>query len=83
VGFEGGEAVAEVRCGVVKGCAGEVTHRGDGGVEFPTDFVLKDVELGVAEASEFEGEAFADEESSNDVDSAGLCERVGGQGIDE
>jgi hypothetical protein len=31
VGFEGGEAVAEVVGGTVKGCAGEVMHRGDGG----------------------------------------------------
>jgi hypothetical protein len=29
MGFEGGEAVAEVECGAVEGCAGEVAHRGD------------------------------------------------------
>jgi hypothetical protein len=33
VGFERGEAVAKVGGGAVEGCAGEVTHRGDGGAE--------------------------------------------------
>jgi hypothetical protein len=33
VGSEGGKAVAEVGGGAVEGCAGEVTHRGDGGAE--------------------------------------------------
>jgi hypothetical protein len=31
VSFEGGKAVAEVGCGAVEGCAGEVAHRGDSG----------------------------------------------------
>jgi hypothetical protein len=43
--FEGGEAVTEVRCGAVKGCAGEVTHRGDGRAECPADLALEDVEM--------------------------------------
>jgi hypothetical protein len=49
VGFEGGEAVAEVGCGVVEGSLGEVTHRGDGGAESPADLALEGVKLGVAD----------------------------------
>jgi hypothetical protein len=75
VGFDGGEAVAKVGCGAVNGCAGEVTCRGDGGAECPADLALEGVELGVVEEAERESEVLTDEESSNDADSAGLCER--------
>jgi hypothetical protein len=75
VSFEGGEAVAEVGCGPVEGCAGEVMHQGDGGAECPNDLALEGVELGVAEQTELEGEVLANEESSNDADSAGLCKK--------
>ena len=34
VGFEGGEAVAEGGGWAVEGCAREISHRGDGGVEY-------------------------------------------------
>jgi hypothetical protein len=33
VGFEGGEAVAEVGCGTVEGCSGEVTPRANRSAE--------------------------------------------------
>jgi hypothetical protein len=49
-GFEEKETVAEVGCGAVEGCAGEVTNRGDGGAECPSDLALKDVELGALES---------------------------------
>jgi hypothetical protein len=78
VGFEGGEAVAEVGCGAVTGCSREFTHRGDGGAEWPAGLALDGVEIGIAEETELEGEVLADEASSNDTDSAGLCERRGG-----
>jgi hypothetical protein len=73
MGFEGGKAVPEVGCGAVEGGAGEVTHRGAGGVECPADLALEDVELGVAEEAEQEGEVLADEESADDAYSMGLC----------
>jgi hypothetical protein len=38
----------------VHGCAGEVTHRGDGGAECPADLALDDVELGIAQKAELE-----------------------------
>jgi hypothetical protein len=44
-----GEAVAGVGGGAMEGCAGEVTHRGDGGAECPVDLPFKDVQLGIAE----------------------------------
>jgi hypothetical protein len=56
--FKGGEAVAEVGYGAVKGCAGEVTHRGDGGAECPEVLALEGVELRVAEEAELEAEVF-------------------------
>jgi hypothetical protein len=74
VGFKGGEAIAEVGSGAVKRCAGKVTHRRDGGAECPADLALEGVEL--------ESEMLADVESSNDTDSARLCGREGGRGID-
>jgi hypothetical protein len=49
VGFEGGEAVTEVGCGAVEGCAGEVTYRGDGEAACAADLAVEDVELRVAE----------------------------------
>jgi hypothetical protein len=55
VGSEEGEAVADVRGGAVKGCAGEVTYRGDGGAEGSADLSVEDVQLGVAEEAELEG----------------------------
>jgi hypothetical protein len=78
VGFEGGEAVSEDGCGAVEGCVGDVTHRGNGGAECPADLALEGVERGVAEETEMEKEVLADEESSNEADSAGLCEQGGG-----
>jgi hypothetical protein len=72
------KAVAEVGCWAVEGFTGEVTHRGDGGAECPADLSLKGVELGVAEETEQEGEVLTDEQSSNDVNSAGFCEQGGG-----
>jgi hypothetical protein len=83
LGFKGGEAVAEIGCGAVKGCAGEVIHRGDGGAERPSSLALEDVELGVSEKAELEGELRTDDESTNDAESAGLCERGCGKGVDE
>jgi hypothetical protein len=65
VGFEGGKAVAEVGSGAVEGSAGEVTHRGDGIAECPANLALPDVELGIAEDAELEGEVFPNEESSD------------------
>jgi hypothetical protein len=70
--FAGGEAEAEVGGGAVEGCAGEATHRGDGGAEHPADLALESVEFGVAEEPEAKGEVLADEESSDDSDSAEL-----------
>jgi hypothetical protein len=49
VGFEGGEAVAEIISGAVEGCAGLVTHQGDGGAEGFADLAFQVVQLGVAE----------------------------------
>jgi hypothetical protein len=72
VGFEGGKAVAEVGGGTVEDCAREVTHRGDGGAECSADLAVEDVEQGIAEEAEFEGEVLADEEAANDSYSAGL-----------
>jgi hypothetical protein len=43
MGFEGGEAVAEVGGRAVEGCAGEVTHRGDSGVDCSADLAAEDV----------------------------------------
>jgi hypothetical protein len=43
VGFEGGEAVGEVRDRAVEGCAREVTHRGDGGAECSADLSIENV----------------------------------------
>jgi hypothetical protein len=43
VGFEGGNAVAEVGGGAVEGCAGEVTHRRDGGAECSAELFVEDV----------------------------------------
>jgi hypothetical protein len=59
--------------GAVEGCAEEITHRGDGGAKCPVDLALEDVELGSAEEAELEGDVLADEESSDDAYSAGLC----------
>jgi hypothetical protein len=73
VGFEGGKAVAKFKGGSVEGCAGEVTHRGDGGAECSTNLPFQEVELGVVEEAEVEGEVLADEEASDDAESAGLC----------
>jgi hypothetical protein len=36
-------------------------------------FPFHDVQLGIAEEAELEGEVLADEEASDDADSAGLC----------
>jgi hypothetical protein len=44
----------------VEGGAGEVTHRGDGGVECAADLAFEDVEVRVGEEAELEGEVFAD-----------------------
>jgi hypothetical protein len=52
VGFEGGEAVAEVRLGAVEGCAGKVTYRGDGRAECSAYLAVGDVEMRVAEEAE-------------------------------
>ena len=60
MGFEGGEAVAEVGSGAVEGCAREVAYRGDGGVECAADLAVEGVELGIGEEAELEGEVFAD-----------------------
>jgi hypothetical protein len=73
VSFLGGKAVAEVGGGAVEGCAGEVTYRGDGGVECSADLSVEGVELGIAEEAELEGEVLADEETADDSYSAGLC----------
>jgi hypothetical protein len=59
VGFEGGEAVAKVGGWAVEGCAGEVAHRGDGGVECSADLAFEGVQLEVAEEAELEGEVLA------------------------
>jgi hypothetical protein len=60
VGFEGGQALAEVGGRAVEGCAGEVTHRGDGGAECSADLSFEGVELGVGEEAELEGEVLSD-----------------------
>jgi hypothetical protein len=73
VGFEGGEAVAEVGERAVEGDSGKVTYRGDGGAEWAADLSFESVELGVGEEAELEGQVFSDEESTDDPDSAGLC----------
>ena len=57
----------------MKGGAGKVTYRGDGGAECAADLSFESVELGVGEKAELEGEMFSDEESTDDPDSAGLC----------
>jgi hypothetical protein len=57
----------------VKGGAGEVTYRGDGGAECAADLSFEGVELGVGENAELEGEVLADKESTDDPNSAGLC----------
>jgi hypothetical protein len=57
----------------VEGGAGEVTYRGDRRAECAACLSFEGVELGVGEEAELEGEAFADEESTDDPDSAGLC----------
>jgi hypothetical protein len=62
----------------VEGCAGEVTHRGDGGAECPADLAVENVEMGIAEEAELEGEVLPAEESSNEACSAGLCEHGSG-----
>jgi hypothetical protein len=41
--------------------------------ERSANLVLESVKLGVAEEAELKGEVLADEESSDDSDSAGLC----------
>jgi hypothetical protein len=74
VGFEGGEAVAEVGGRAVEGCAREVAHRGDGGAECSADLAVEGVQLGVAEEAEFEIELLADEEAADDTYPAGLRE---------
>jgi hypothetical protein len=73
VDFEGGEAVSEVGGRALEGGAEEVTHRGDGGAECAADLSFEGVELGVVEEAELEGEVFADEESTDNHYSAGLC----------
>jgi hypothetical protein len=83
VGFEEGEAVAEVGSGSVEGCSREITHLGDGTTEYPADLALEGVELGIVEEAEEEGEALPNEESSDDSYFAGQCEWGGGHGIDE
>jgi hypothetical protein len=45
VGFEGGEAIAEVCGRVVESGAREVAHRGDGGAECSAELSFEDVEL--------------------------------------
>jgi hypothetical protein len=60
VGFEGWEAVAEVGGWAVEGCAMQVAHRGDGGVECSEDLAFEGVQLGVAEEAELQGEVLAD-----------------------
>jgi hypothetical protein len=60
VGFKGGEAIAEVSGRAVEGGAREVTHRGDGGAEGPSDLSFEDVHVGVAEEAELQGEVLAD-----------------------
>jgi hypothetical protein len=72
MGFEGGEAVAEVGCGAVEGCAGEVAHRGHGGAECPADLAFR-LELGVAKEAELKGEVLAYEEAADDSYFAGSC----------
>ena len=57
----------------MKGGAGKVTYRGDGGAECAADLSFESVELGVGEEAELEGEMLSDEESTDDPDSAGLC----------
>jgi hypothetical protein len=83
VGFEGGEAVAEVGGGALEGCAGEIAHRGDGRAECPTDLSFEVVQLGVAKEAELMGEVLADEDAADDAYSAGLCEYGGRKGSDE
>jgi hypothetical protein len=73
VGLEGGESVSEVGGRAVKGGAGEVTYRGDGGAECAANLSFEGVELRVGEEAELEGEVFSDEEPPDDSDSAGLC----------
>jgi hypothetical protein len=80
LGFEGGEAVAEVGCRAMEGCAGEVTHRRGGGAESSAYLAVEYVELGVAEEFGLKGEVLPDEESPEDAYSEGLCERGGGKG---
>jgi hypothetical protein len=55
VGFEGGEAVAKFIAGSVEGCAGEVTHRGDGGAKCSAYLPFDDVQLGIVEEAGMEG----------------------------
>jgi hypothetical protein len=49
VGFEGREAIAEVRGRAVEGGAREVTHRGEGGAECSAALSFEDVQLRVDE----------------------------------
>jgi hypothetical protein len=74
VGFERGEAVAEVGGWAVEGCAGEVTHRGDGGAECSVYLSFEGVQLGVAREAKLEGEVLDNEEAADDTYSAGFCE---------
>jgi hypothetical protein len=61
-----------VNGGAVEGYAVEVTCRGDGGAEGSADLCVHDVQMGVAEEVELEGEVLADEETADDAYSAGL-----------
>jgi hypothetical protein len=56
----------------MEGGAGKVTYGGDGGAECAADLPFESAELGIGEEAELEGEMFADEESTDDPDSAGL-----------
>jgi hypothetical protein len=73
VGFEGGKAIAEVGGGAVECCAGEATHRGDGGAEGSADLAVEEVSLGIAQEAELEDEVLEDEATTDDSYSAGLC----------
>jgi hypothetical protein len=47
--------------------AGKVTHRGDGGAECFADLPFQDVQLGIGEEAEMEGDVLAHEEAADDA----------------
>jgi hypothetical protein len=51
----------------MEGCAGEVAYRGDGIAECPAYLAKEDVELGIVEETELEGEVLPNKESSDDA----------------